>query len=154
MNSIPDSHFGGCVTGSDSMVKGKKDSSPKENAEYDNKPRMLSMEELRIISDMVMNSLREDLNKIGLNTKEDSYDDEALYEDASDDDNMSFPAHKVQERFYAVNDPTECPICGSKILNFGHYHLEFGSNIRKKASFCGIDCLQQFITELSYSKGF
>ena len=142
------------------MAPVKKDTSPKDNTQLkDDSPKMLSMEELKIISDMVMNSLREDLSKMTLNNNigdNPFASDDSFYEDTSDDmpDMIGFPAHKAQERFYAVNNPTECPMCGSKIQKFGHYHLEFGTNIRKRAAFCGIDCLQQFINELSYSKGF
>ena len=140
----------------DMMPRKKNDNTPQEQSNpNEHTPKMLSMEELKIISDMVMSSLKEDLSKIM--TANDSFSsDESLYEETTDEPSemFSFPAHKVQERFYAVNNPSECPMCGSKINKFGHYNLEFGSNIRKQAAFCGIDCLQQFINELSYSKGF
>jgi hypothetical protein len=147
--------FGGMRLLGDLMPRKKNDTNPQEQSDKEQIPKMLSMEELKIISDMVMTSLKEDLSKI-MNANDPFTSDEALYEETSDEPSeiFSFPAHKVQDRFYAVNNPSECPMCGSKINKFGHYNLEFGSNIRKKASFCGIDCLQQFINELSYSKGF
>jgi hypothetical protein len=139
------------------MERKKQDSSPKD-ANSNNSPKMLSMEELKIISDMVMKSLREDLAKMTLGSADTNpfASDESYYADSNEDpsDITEYTAHKAQEQFYSVNSPSECPMCGSKIQRFGHYNLEFGTNIRKKASFCGIDCLQQFINELSYSKGF
>ena len=80
--------------------------------------------------------------------------DEDYPEDLEDYDIESFRAHSPTENFYSLNDVKECPMCGSKVNNFGHYSLEFGSNIRKRANFCGLDCLKQFIDELSFSKGF
>ena len=158
-NSILKDAFWG-MRMSGGKMKGKKDDNPpqEQSASNNDAPRMLSMEELRIISDMVMSSLREDMTKMSLGAQDSNpfQNDDSFYEDTNDDvpDMIGFPAHKVTDRFYAVNNPAECPMCGSKIQKFGHYNLEFGSNIRKKAAFCGIDCLQQFINELSYSKGF
>ena len=47
----------------------------------------------------------------------------------------------------------ECVICGSKIKDFGHYSIEFGSQIRKRANLCGLDCTSEFIDALRETKG-
>lgn len=38
-----------------------------------------------------------------------------------------------------------CATCGSKIERFSSLSLEFGDNIRMRASFCATDCLGHFL---------
>lgn len=47
----------------------------------------------------------------------------------------------------------ECVICGSTVKEFGHYTMEFGSHIRKKANLCGLDCVSEFVGSLREAKG-
>ena len=57
------------------------------------------------------------------------------------------------ERTILENEPSECVICGSTIKEFGHYSMEFGTQIRKRANMCGLDCTSEFIDALRESKG-
>ena len=42
-----------------------------------------------------------------------------------------------------------CPICSGPIKEGDGYHLEFGSrDLRKKATFDGIDCLEYFLVKI------
>ncbi len=58
----------------------------------------------------------------------------------------------AEEKRREANPEGECVICGAQ-LPFHHYALEFGTHIRKRARFCGLDCLQAFIHELAEAKG-
>jgi hypothetical protein len=51
------------------------------------------------------------------------------------------------------HESRECVICGSRIKDFGHYAIEFGSQIRKRANLCGLDCMNEFMGALRESKG-
>ena len=52
------------------------------------------------------------------------------------------------EKSASFNDKT-CPTSGNKMNeNEARYTLIFGSEIKKKASFCGHDCLTFFINKL------
>ncbi len=58
----------------------------------------------------------------------------------------------AEEKRKQLHPEGECVICGAK-LPFHHYALEFGTHIRKRARFCGLDCLQEFLGELAEAKG-
>ena len=108
------------------------------NGHDDETRRPLSIDELKIISEMVKSSLLDDLTK-------NTISDEDYYTDES--------AERPEERFAKFNDASSCPMCGSAIRGFERYTIEFGKNIRKQASLCGIDCLKQFVDELGYTRG-
>ncbi|MDD5086195.1 MAG: hypothetical protein PHV16_00405 [Candidatus Nanoarchaeia archaeon] len=53
------------------------------------------------------------------------------------------------------NDNSICVVCG-RALNphvTDHYTLVFGpSDLRKKANFCALDCLQYFLSQIKHAK--
>ena len=55
--------------------------------------------------------------------------------------------HK-QIRSHQSNRLVLCPVCSTPVKEGEGYHLQFGSGIRKKATFDGVDCLQYFLNKL------
>ncbi len=120
----------------------------------------LTEEDLKKLSELVKSSLldemlnitSEELEEFENNNDNNNFENDVLKEN---DFEKSFNKNKklIEENFYKHNSLKECIICGSKIKDFGHYTIEFGDNIRKKANFCGLDCLSEFIEELKYTKG-
>ncbi len=109
----------------------------------------LSNEEIKKLSELVKSSLLDELLEI---SNEELEEYESGFEEKKE---STFKKHyfDVEKNFYEHNSLKECAVCGSKIKDFGHYSVEFGENIRKKANFCGLDCLSEFIEELKYTKG-
>ena len=57
-----------------------------------------------------------------------------------------------KKKVESLRPDTTCPTCGSVLKN-PPYVLEFGRHdFRKRASFCGLDCLNFFISKLNKEK--
>lgn len=98
----------------------------------------VSDDELRLISELIKDSLISELE--GLKGKDLSFQSKA--EDP-----------RLGQSRVSDTESKECVICGSPIKPFGHYAIEFGSQIRKRANLCGLDCATQFIEALKETKG-
>ena len=72
-------------------------------------------------------------------------------------EDLSFESKAVEtslgEETLMGSESRECVICGSTIRDFGHYSIEFGAQIRKRANLCGLDCTSEFIDALRETKG-
>lgn len=99
----------------------------------------ISDDELKLISALLKDSLISELE--GLKGKDLSFRSKAE------------PDARLGAPSVSGTESRECVICGSPIKDFGHYSLEFGSQIRKRANLCGLDCATQFIEALKESKG-
>ena len=62
-------------------------------------------------------------------------------------------ASNLGEHTVTGAESRECVICGAAIRDFGHYSIEFGSQIRKRANLCGLDCTSEFVDALRDTKG-
>ncbi len=128
----------------DGFEKEKKENNTFEKEDFS---MNLNEEELKKLSELVKTSILDELLKLS----DDELDEINNFEfKKTENKNKS---KNVEEEFYKHNSLKECAVCGSEIKDFGHYSIEFGENIRKKANFCGLDCLSEFIEELKYAKG-
>ncbi len=55
--------------------------------------------------------------------------------------------HMIQDFQSSKTNAKQCAGCGSQLPQFSGYSLEFGDNIRMRASFCAKDCLEYFIKQ-------
>ena len=97
----------------------------------------ISDDELKLISGILKDSLLSELEKL-------------KGEDLSYESKTETP---IAGDVSLSGESRECVICGSKIRDFGHYSIEFGGQIRKRANLCGLDCTSEFIGALRDSKG-
>lgn len=98
----------------------------------------ISDDELKLISGLLKDSLLSELEKL----KGEDLSFESKTESTS-----------LGENTVSGSETSECVICGSTIKDFGHYSIEFGSQIRKRANLCGLDCTSEFIGALRETKG-
>jgi hypothetical protein len=98
----------------------------------------ISDDELKLFTSLLKDSLLSELDN--LKGEDLSYESKA-------------EQRTVGERTLSGAETRECVICGSKIKDFGHYSIEFGSQIRKRANLCGLDCMSEFIDALRDTKG-
>ena len=98
----------------------------------------LSEDELKLFTSLIKDSLLSELDNL-------------KGEDLSFESKTEAP--NLGERTITNNESRECVICGSMIRDFGHYSIEFGSQIRKRANLCGLDCTSEFIEALRETKG-
>ncbi len=130
------------------MQKDFDDFEKKENNNFEKEDFSMNLneEELKKLSELVKTSILDELLKLS----DDELNEINNFEFQEENKNKN---KNVEEEFYKHNSLKECAVCGSEIKDFGHYSIEFGENIRKKANFCGLDCLSEFIEELKYAKG-
>jgi hypothetical protein len=58
-------------------------------------------------------------------------------------------ARVIAERLAEIDVPQKvCPVCNTPLHDNAPYVLEFGSGVRKKARFDGIDCLETFLKDM------
>ncbi len=130
-----------------------KDFENKKNNDKEDFSMNLTEEEIKKLSELVKSSLLDEMLNI-TNEELEEYENTNFNINNTNDFNSKVTRKEEAEKnFYQHNSLKECVVCGSKIKEFGHYTIEFGENIRKKANFCGLDCLSEFIEELKYTKG-
>lgn len=99
----------------------------------------VSEDELKLISALLKDSLLSELE--GLKGK-----------DLTFESKTETPS-RLGESSIANVESKDCVICGATVKDFGHYSIEFGSQIRKRANLCGLDCATEFIDALRETKG-
>ena len=97
----------------------------------------VSSDELKLISALLKDSLLSELEN--LKGRDLTFDSQA--------ESMPVGEDSIS------GDQRECVICGSSVGDFGHYTVEFGAQIRKRAHTCGLDCMTQFVDALRETKG-
>ena len=73
-----------------------------------------------------------------------SFEDLKLLKKDLDSGNMSKKIHS-RMKDASLNEMGSCPVCGASVLKNESFVLEFGKEIRKRAVFDELDCLNYFL---------